>query len=195
MPSVKEVQAAAAAQDRDIPNLAEEVARVKNEQARQAAILEEAFKNTDIKPSETSTEDRVRAAMQAGFRCFVAPAFVNSKFLAKAGKPVNVTTPDGRKFTREREGDIWVKFSGGQLITDDPELIKWCVEHPNVCRDVADPQTDAWATIVEAQQETSTKGAAIPKSLSVESILKGETTGIVGDSLVARARMSLAGRA
>lgn len=195
MPSVKEVQTAAVAQDRDVPNLAEEVARVKNEQARQSAIIEQALKNTDIKPSEASTEDRVQAAMQAGFRCFVAPAHVNGKFLAKAGKPVNVTTPDGRKFTRERDGDVWAKFNGGQLITDDPELIKWCEARSDICRDIADPQTDAWATIVEAQQETSTKGAAIPKSLSVESILKGETTGIVGDSLVARARMSLAGRA
>jgi hypothetical protein len=134
-------------------------------------------------------------------RTFVSPAHKNQDYLIVAGKVV--TAPPnafsgGMGIDLRRDGDVWAKFSGGVLQTDDLEVIAWCEAHdgsvledgtvePDICRDVNDPQTRAWVALVEQTLNTGDKEATLPPGTDVGAILRGEATPVGGSELMDRA--------
>jgi|SRR3990170_2555228 len=179
----------------DAPNLTDEVEDLKTQVERQNVLIEKALSGAQATSERIgpTTDERITKALEEGFRCFVAPAHKNSKFLARPGKFVRANPAQGRPLD-ERDGDIWVEFTGGYVILGDPDAISWCEERPHICRDVMDPKTEAWAALIEGQLNTSTRQPSIPTTLDVDAVLRGEVTELgQADSLVSRARAALSG--
>lgn len=120
---------------------------------------------------------------------FVAPAHLNEKVLVKAGVVKMRSNPGSpMDMAVQRDGDIWARFQDGILVTEDPLIIAWCVAHPEFCRDAADPQTKAWAILVEAQTETSSRDSRLPKNMDIGRLLAGDVTALAPEgSIVDRA--------
>jgi hypothetical protein len=171
----------------NVTSQAEEIKGLLANQSRLEEAIERLVKDAPV-PKEEST------GPPEGVRSFVAPAHPNGKFMVKPGKLIQAPSPDGPRDIR-REGDIWAKFSGGVLITDEPEVIAWCEKHPDICRDAFDPQTEVWVALREAQRETATRGASLPPSLDVAKLLQGDMSGL-GDlsSLTRHARRAAGGK-
>jgi hypothetical protein len=91
-----------------------------------------------------------------------------------------------------------LEFTGGIALigADDParELkIAWCEAHPEKCRDVLDPQADAWAAMRDSQIQRANREATLSPELDVNAILRGDVTGFgPAKSLAAKAREMLA---
>ncbi len=110
---------------------------------------------------------------EQGYKTFVAcKEFENSKFLAVVGKPQKMPPHPGMSpgITpySQRDGDKVVKFSGGVLVTNDEDIIKWCEDHTQVCRDANDPRTQGWVTMKEMQVDVASRDATLPKSVDVD---------------------------
>ena len=180
----------------EFPNLDEEVRKVREEQVRLSERVEQAIqvnKATEGRTAPTLNE-RLTRATEAGFRCFIAPAHKNCHFLVVAGKVQTVPTIEGPR-QLSRDGDVWADFSGGFLLTDDPIVIDWCEKNHDICRDVMEPQTEAWAALREGQLNTSKREPSIPASMDIEAMLRGDVVNVGGaDSLVAIARSVLSGK-
>ena len=105
---------------------------------------------------QTFQEETVAAPVDEALVSYVAAGeYANRDFLVVAGKPVAIpitagSTPGVIPLIK-REGDVWAKFSSGVLVTDDPRVIKWCDEHPTICRRSDDPMTKGWSTLKELQ--------------------------------------------
>ena len=74
------------------------------------------------------------------------------------------------------------------LQTDDLEIIEWCIEHPDICRDADDPQAEAWATLKQMTINTATKEATLPPGTDINAMLRGEKQPGGPESLVERAQ-------
>lgn len=112
-----------------------------------------------------------------GYRGFVAPVERNTRFLAVRGEVVQLrdqNSATGKRDT-QRQGDKWVEFHNGSFTTSDPDLIKWCEEHPNICRDSADPKTSLWFQIRFAQTKTSRRNPSLGAEANIDAFLDGET--------------------
>ena len=122
-------------------------------------------------------------------RIFVAPAHRNEKVLVKPGKVITRVNPGSPMDTDvRRDGDVWARFQEGILVTEDPDVVAWCEARPDFCRDARNPQTRAWAVMVEAQMETSTQESRIPKSVDIGRLLEGDISALApGSSIVDRA--------
>lgn len=110
---------------------------------------------------------------EQGYRTFVAAKqYENSKILAIPGTPIKMPPHPGMSpgITpySQRDGDKFVKFSGGVLVTNDYEIIAWCEAHPQVCRDASDPRTQGWVTLKDMQTETASRDAVLPQSVDVD---------------------------
>lgn len=104
-----------------------------------------------------------------------APEHANKRWLVKKGTPVKTAMAAGGSVgiipLVTREGDIWAKFVNGVLVTDVPEVIDWCDEHPQICRRSDDPATKGWATL----QELSTRRANRERLLDPSDMNADET--------------------
>jgi hypothetical protein len=182
MPKVSEIVNPA---DAEVPNADAEVEQAKSVLVKMAdleALVQTALKNAPKPPAEET------AGPPPGTRVFVAPAYPNMRVLVKQGKLIQAPSPDGPRDIR-REGDVWAKFVGGILVTDDPDVIAWCEAHHDVCRDAYDPKTEVWVALVQAQRETATSEAKLPPGLDVEKLLEGDIAGLGGlTDLVKNAR-------
>lgn len=103
------------------------------------------------------------------FQSFVAAReYANATFLVQPGKPVPLppafAAGSSIQPLARREGDIWAKFAGGVLVTDNPVVVKWCEEHPKVCRSSDDPMTKGWATVKDMQARLSNRDALVDAS-------------------------------
>lgn len=165
----------------------------KNEVAAHAQeTLSKLIESGALKESEAPVKGR--------FVAFLAPVEKNSQFLIQAGKVVSFPdkdSPFGQKLVH-RDGDIFVAFHDGIAVFDltDEEDVKralWCEQNPNVCRNVSDPMTEAWAELKAGQQPLAGRDAVIPQSLDVDRALLGDPSGYsrVG-SQAQRAREQLA---
>ncbi len=142
-------------------------------------------------PKDPTAEPKAEAPTTPVKRVFVAPGHMNDAFLAKSGVLVQAAPnafSGGLPIDLRRDGDKWVQFQAGIVKTDDPDIIAWCVDHPDICRDIADPQTEAWATLKEMSVETASKESSLPKGTDIDAILRGESQLGGPESLVARAR-------
>ncbi|KKK84885.1 hypothetical protein LCGC14_2778860 [marine sediment metagenome] len=95
--------------------------------------------------------DQIEAHMDEEYISFVAaPEHANDKILVKAGTEVR-TPQEGTHSpgVRTRDGDIKARFTNGVLVTKDPVVIKWCDEHPSICRRADGQFTRSWATLKE----------------------------------------------
>lgn len=104
-----------------------------------------------------------------GYRSFVAAReYANAVFLVKEGKlieaPLAMGMTPGVKPLVRREGDKMAAFRGGILVTDDPDLIAWCLAHPKVCRPSEDPMTKGWATMKDMQTPLANRDALVDAS-------------------------------
>jgi hypothetical protein len=124
-------------------------------------------------------------------RTFIAPGLLDASFIVKGGKltqaPANAFS-GGLPIDLRRDGDVVARFVNCILQTDDLDIIEWCVEHPDICRDANDPQAEAWATLKQMTIETSTKEATLPPGTDIDAMLRGEKQPGGPESLVERAR-------
>jgi hypothetical protein len=157
--------------------------------------------------AQLKTEEVVVDAPE-GMVAFVAAAeFANNDYLVEAGKlieaPFTAGTTPGMIPIVKREGDVWAKFTSSVLTTDNPKVIKWCDEHPKICRRTSDPTTKSWVTLKELQArkanreqllDTSEMDAdeAFPPNLVDNLREQAAKSGSVGDELVERAEQERA---
>ena len=124
-------------------------------------------------------------------RTFIAPGLLDARFVVKGGtvvqSPANAFS-GGLPVDLRRDGDVVARFVNCILQTDDLDIIEWCVEHPDICRDANDPQAEAWATLKQMTIETSTKEATLPPGTDIDAMLRGEKQPSGPESLVERAR-------
>lgn len=127
-----------------------------------------------------------------GYRGFAAPIEQNSRILVKPGKLVQIrdaSSPTGMR-DASRQGDKFAHFTNGVLVTDDPDIIKWCEEHPKTCRDVEDPMTSTWYMMRSAQIATKNREATLPSEVNVDAALAGDLSQLGGETkAVAAARI------
>jgi len=131
------------------------------------------------------------AKVETEKRVFVSPEQLNSEFLVVAGELVTAGAnafSGGLPIAMRRDGDVFAKFTNGILATDDPDIIAWCEANPDICRDAADPQTEAWAMLKDMQLETSSKESTLPRNANIDAMLRGESPTGGPESLVTRAR-------
>ena len=124
-------------------------------------------------------------------RTFIAPGLLDASFMVRAGKvvqsPANAFS-GGLPVDLRRDGDKVARFVNCILQTDDLDIIEWCVEHPDICRDADDPQAEAWATLKQMTINTGTKEATLPPGTDIDAMLRGEKQPSGPESLVERAR-------
>lgn len=133
----------------------------------------EALKGLDERKAAAATLEQQKVAPPPaelqGHKGFVAAReYANATFLVKPGKPVPTPIvagmPVGIQPLARREGDVWASFNGGVLVTDDPVIIQWCLDHPKVCRPSDDPMTKGWATIKDMQARLSNRDPIVDSS-------------------------------
>jgi hypothetical protein len=115
------------------------------------------------------------------FRAFVAAkAYANYQVLVKEGTPVKLPpsamVTAGVEGTLRRDGDIYARFRNGVLVTDVPEIIEWCLKHPDICQDADDPRAAAWASLKAGQTKTATSEATTDPGLDVTSLIFPDAT-------------------
>lgn len=117
------------------------------EQRQEAMTTEEGTRAA----AETLSGETIEAPMDEGYVSFVAaPDYANEKILVKEGTEVRMPQEGVQSpGVRRRDGDIKAKFSNGVLVTNVPEVIAWCDDHPTMCRRADDPFTSSWATLKE----------------------------------------------
>jgi len=121
---------------------------------------------------------------------FVSPEYRRGKFLVKPGPEVDEKLADGRTI-KVRPDDLIARFSDGILATDDEDIIAWAEGHPEICRDVDDPETAIWVSLVEIKLEKSNQAAQLPPELDINKLLKGDPTQLtdrLGGALMSAAR-------
>lgn len=164
-------------EDETLPNVTAEV----EAQAPTLGRIEEARAKAQEAIRELPEETASPPASEPGTgrKVFVSPEYVNGKFLVKEGTTRPERLADGRVI-ETRDDDVMARFSGGILATDDPDVIAWCLDHPELCRDIDDPATPVWVTLTTAKLTTSTSEAAMPPELDIEKLLKGDTQQLLG---------------
>jgi hypothetical protein len=173
----------------------EEVSQQAKVAAEKRAILERArnvvqtmVENGQIAAAADTPERRVEA--------FVSPVERNLRVLVKAGELTQVRDPNSPTGMRDvgRVNDVVIEFIDGICVLDesDPhfaEKLAWCQEHPETCRDIRDPYTEAWAYMKELQTTTANQEGRLPQNIDLERILRGDPSGNrVPHSRVERAR-------
>lgn len=168
------------------PSVTDEVeeARRQHEALMGAAQRRKRAVGTDISAGESAPPDLRR--------CFVAPAHPRGKFLVRGGEVLMQPSPNG-PWPYDRRGDIKIQFREGVIVLDpdDPEdaiRLAWLEDHPEIARDVDDPQTALWAKLVEDKHPTSRREASLPSNINVEEVLEGNLASMGESDLIARAR-------
>lgn len=147
-------------------------------EAEERKVAEES--TTAIREAAEGLREQPVAAMpeeeKKGKRVFIAPIEKNTKFLVKAGTMVRFRDPNSPTGMRDaaREGDIWAQFSNGVIVSDVPEVIEWCLAHPEICRPADDPRAAAWAQLKERQQPTAEREAQLDPAFDVDATIYGE---------------------
>ncbi len=131
---------------------------------------------------------KVSLPVLVGYRGFVAPVQQNTRILANPDPKDNPVvrlpdqnSPTGKRDT-QREHDVWIEFIGGSFVTNDPVAIKWCEDHPAICRDVADPMTSTWYMMRLAQTPLASRPASLPPETDVDAALGGDLTKLGGEA-------------
>jgi hypothetical protein len=121
-------------------------------------------------------------AVTEGYRTFTcAREYANSRFLipgTPVPAPMVAGTPIGIKPLSHREGDVWVQFSNGVLVTKELAVIKWCAEHPKICRDAKDPRTPGWVAMKDMQARIATRDATLPGDVDVDGMAFPDVPGL-----------------
>jgi len=121
---------------------------------------------------------------------FVSPEYLRGKFLVKPGPEVDEKLADGRTI-KVRPDDLIARFQDGILATDDEDIIAWAEGHPEICRDVDDPETAVWVALMEAKLERINRSSQLPPELDIDKLLKGDPTQLsdqLGGALMSAAR-------
>lgn len=149
---------------------------------------------------------RIADAIESGKKAFVFPQRRNYRKLVKAGtlqacfSGTHTPIPSGVRADNPeiaRVGDIWLHAKGGILIFDPEEeggqeILAWCLEHPEICRDALDPQTEVWAHLKTSQTQFKNKAPSMSQGLDVDAMMRGDyTSAMENDSLVSQARRQL----
>ncbi len=147
------------------------------EQERVAASAADALK-------KAISEGKVVESGPTGNRVFVAPKERNTAFLVNATNRKlrqipDQNSPTGLRDMARLEEDIFLRFQEAICIItpDEPgaaEKIAWAESHPSICRDAADPLTEAWVLLMEGQVPTSRRDPTIPTGLDVDKLLSGD---------------------
>ncbi len=143
----------------------------------------------EIRKQTEQEQITVEEAQNLGFRTFFAcKEYANKRFLVTPGKvatfPLQPGMPPGITPVGRRDGDIWAQFVNGVLVTDDADVIAFCLAHPQVCRDANDVRTPGWAALKELQVKLNNREVALPKDMDVDSMMYPEGVDqVVGDAL------------
>ncbi len=123
-----------------------------------------------------------------GYRGFVAPVQQNTRILANPDPKDNPViqlpdqnSPTGKRDTM-RKNDVFIEFIGGSFVTNDPRAIKWCEDHPAICRDVADPMTSTWYMMKLGQTALASRPASLPPEVDIDAALGGDLTKLGGEA-------------
>ena len=141
--------------------------------------------------AQTQEQDiTVEEAETLGFRTFFAQrAHANTDFIVVRGEdvhfPVQAGMPPGIQPVGRRDGDVHAQFVNSVLVTDDPRVIKWCEDHPKVCRDANDKRTPGWAALKEMQVNLANREAQLPEDFDVDETMFPEALEGVGEQLAA----------
>ena len=105
----------------------------------------------------------------------------NSRWLVKPGEVVKTAIPAGVTTgiipLVKREGDIWVKFVNGIMVTDNPEVIDWCSKNTDKCRRSDDPMTPSWATLKGLQARKANREQLIdPSEMNADEAFPADLT-------------------
>lgn len=178
-------------EDAELPSAEGEVdaARAAQEQAREAQERAQATLQ-GVPPEAAPAPEPDTGSPTEGRRVFVSPEYLNGKFLVKPGPEVDEKLADGRTI-KVRPDDIVARFRGGILATDDEEIIAWAKSHPEICRDVDDPETAIWVSLVEIKLEKANQASQLPPELDIDKLLRGDPTQLtdrLGGTLMSAAR-------
>lgn len=173
-----------------------EVSQAAQLQADRAAIKERAMENL----AKLGGEGRLKGEGNVKTVAFFAPVEKNTRYLVKAGEPEVIKDPNSPRGTRmtERFGDVWLQFIDGIAVLnmedkEDQQRIEWCASHPEICRNIEDPMTEAWAYMKELQKPTSWRDATLNPNINIERLLQGDAGGnTVRHSTVDHAREQVA---
>lgn len=157
---------------------------------RAKAVIAEKMATGSVALDNDSKGDKVPQ------RAFIAPVQKNTRYLIGAGKINQIVDPNSPTGKRDtfRDDEVWVEFHDGLVVYtpgEDDKQIAWCEAHPETCRDIQDPLTEAWAFMKEAQQNLAGREAVLPQSLDIDAALMGRPGG-APHSGVQRAREHLA---
>lgn len=158
-------------------------------QEEQQTAAEQAQDESQISGKVAALQlDPLDEAIEQGNRGFLAHRkFHNLKKLVTVGKVVsfpNPLSPMGVN-DRKRDGDIWVKFKEGLLVTKVPEVIEWCLRHPDVCRPSEDPTTAAWLNLKNAQTPRANSEATLGPEMNVDKLFEAAGAGeALGDAVL-----------
>jgi len=175
--------------DESLPNAGAEAdaSRAAQERAREAQEKAQATLQ-GVPPTEP--EATPPSDTGEGRRVFVSPEYLRGKFLVKPGPEVDEKLADGRTI-KVRPDDLIARFQDGILATDDEDIIAWAEGHPEICRDVDDPETAVWVALMEAKLERINRSSQLPPELDIDKLLKGDPTQLsdqLGGALMSAAR-------
>jgi hypothetical protein len=164
-------------------NQDEVVAGARNKATESAAAMERAQAVIAEKLATGKVEgfeDRPGKVIQ---RAFIAPVEKNTRYLIGSGKINQIVDPNSPTGKRDtfRDDEVWVEFHDGLVVFDpvtEAVKIAWCEKNPEICRDIQDPLTEAWAFMKEAQQNLAGREAVLPQSLNIDAALQGRPGGV-----------------
>ena len=150
----------------------------KAKQDAEAAVTEahekvsEAYKQLE----DAQKAKRANTPRMQGFRAFVAPVEQNTRFLVKPGQVSQIRDPNSPTGQRDamRVGDKFAQFTGGTLVTDDPDIIAWCEAHEEICRDAELSSTVIWYNLKLGQTPLATQDPSLPSSIDIDGLMRGE---------------------
>jgi len=135
---------------------------------------------------ETLRKVKVKApskALQSQYRAFVNPVSPNTRYLVRGGEVIHLRDQNSatgfRDVSRETPGspeksDKWAVFTNGVLVTNDTEVIAWCEENDDICRDANAPGTEFWFNVKQAQIPLATREPSLDQGIDVDAALRGE---------------------
>lgn len=190
-------------------------------EAETAARLKEASDYEPGKAAEVMQgikEQTLVNAWQSGKRAFVSPMRVKGSYMVKPGPlvvcyagtntPVQAGAPASSGTEIKRLGDVKAVFQGNVLIVDPEEtfthpvtgqeiqkgkiLELWAENHPEICRDAMNAETEIWAAFKQGQLNLAGKEPSIPAAIDIDKVMRGDYSGFnESNSIAARARKRL----
>lgn len=167
----------------------EALAQKRAELAEAANRVETLAQKLRERLAQAQEEAKTEAEERSRIRTFVSPLHPNTRFLVRAGSVHQVRDPNSPTGLRDmfRSGDKWAVFQSGILQTDDPEIIAWAENHPEICRDVNDRLTPLWVQLEEARTPKAWREASLDPTTNIDSYI-GAMNEVNEPDLVRRAK-------